>query len=230
MKALILCGGMGTRLRGVIGATQKAVALVDGKPFLALVVEQLELAGVDDLVFCTHYQSEQVEAVVDELADDTQLTVAIVREPQPMGTGGAILNALHELEYGGPLIALNADTYVDAHAYRMAVKASAPFVVVTEVPDCSRYGAIVCDASKRVTRITEKGVSGPGWISAGVYRLDAADLQRLPVQACSMENDIIPGYIQQGALAAGHYQGPFIDIGTPDSLRQIREHGVQEIR
>jgi NDP-sugar pyrophosphorylase family protein len=70
MKAMILCGGFGSRLRGVIGETQKAVAEVDGRPFLYIVVERLRTAGFDELIFCTHYQSDQVERALDELGGD----------------------------------------------------------------------------------------------------------------------------------------------------------------
>lgn len=229
MKALILCGGAGTRLRPVIGETQKAVAQIEGRPFLQYVVEQLERAGLHELVFCTHYQSEQVQEALRALPSDPRRSLRVVREPEPFGTGGAILYALHELNYRGALVALNADTYLDAAAYRMARETDAPALVVTSVADCSRFGAIVSNAEGRVERLVEKGVGGPGWISAGVYRLDGADLAGRAVRPCSMENDIIPEYIGHGHLRAIPYTGPFLDIGTPDSLRQLRELGVQEL-
>ena len=122
MKALILCGGLGTRLRSEIGASQKAVADVDGRPFLYYVVEQLAQAGIKDLVFCTHYQSGQVEQFTASLPEDSARRIANVCEPTPMGTGGALLYALAELRYDGPFIALNADTYLDASAYRAATR------------------------------------------------------------------------------------------------------------
>lgn len=229
MKALILCGGLGTRLRSVIGASQKAVADIDGRPFLALVIEQLAKAGIHDLVFCTHYQSEQVESVVENLPADPARQVAIVREPSAMGTGGAILYALSQLRYEGPFIALNADTYLDAAAYRAAAEAVPPTIVVTPIDDCERYGAMQVDENRQVQGITEKGKTGPGLISAGVYGLHTRYVTDLPVATLSMEQDIIPTLISQKLLTAQVYKGPFLDIGTPDSLKLIREHGVQKL-
>ena len=229
MKALILCGGLGTRLRSVIGASQKAVADIDGRPFLSFVIEQLAKAGLHDLVFCTHYQSEQVEEVVTNLPSDPARKVAIVREPSPMGTGGAILYALSELRYEGPFIALNADTYLDATAYRAAAEAAPPSIVVTPIDDCERYGAVQFNEDRQVQAITEKGKTGPGLISAGVYGLHTRNLFDFPVETLSMEQVIIPALIAQKLLTAQVYEGPFLDIGTPDSLKLIREHGVRKL-
>lgn len=229
MKALILCGGLGTRLRSVIGASQKAVADIDGRPFLSFVIEQLAKAGIHDLVFCTHYQSEQVESVVANLPADPAQKVAVMCEPSAMGTGGAILYALSQLQYEGPFIALNADTYLDATAYRAAAEAAPPAIVVTPMDDCQRYGAVQLDEDRQVQAVTEKGKTGPGLISAGVYSLHTRYLTDFPVETLSMEQDIIPALISQKLLTAQVYDGPFLDIGTPDSLKLIREHGVQKL-
>jgi D-glycero-alpha-D-manno-heptose 1-phosphate guanylyltransferase len=229
MKALILCGGLGTRLRSEIGASQKAVADVDGRPFLYYVIAQLAKAGLQDLVFCTHYQSGQVEQFAASLPPEPARKVAIVREPTAMGTGGALVHALAELHYDGPFIALNADTYLDASAYRAAADAAAPAIVVTAVDDCARYGSIQLDGRQRVVALVEKGKLGPGLISAGVYGLHTRSLNAFPVAALSMEKDILPSLIAQGSLSAQIYEGPFLDIGTPDSLKFIREHGVQKL-
>ncbi len=228
MKAFILCGGFGTRLRNMIGATQKAVADVAGRPFLQIVVDQIKRSGIHDLVFCTHYQSDQVEAVVRALAENSELHTTIVHEDAPLGTGGAILNALHVLAYEGRFIALNADTYLDADAYRLAAAAEPPFLLITEVDDSSRYGSIQIDDAMHVVSMREKGRVGPGLISTGVYGLNAAVLRGFPLQATSMENDVIPQLIAQGRLQAGLYRGIFLDIGTPESLMKIREEGVRE--
>ncbi len=230
MKALILCGGLGTRLRSEIGASQKAVADVDGHPFLYYVVEQLAQAGIRDLVFCAHYQSGQVEEFAASLPPHPERRVAIVCEPTAMGTGGAMTHALAELDYDGPFIALNADTYLDASAYRAAADAQAPALVVTPIDDCTRYGAVQVDDAQRVVEIAEKGKTGPGLISAGVYGLHTRQLSRFPVEPLSMEKDILPVLIAEHSLVAAVYKGPFLDIGTPDSLKFIREHGVQKLQ
>ena len=223
MKAMILCGGFGSRLRGVIGETQKAVAEVDGRPFLYIVVERLRTAGFDELIFCTHYQSDQVERALDELGGDVARKAVVLREQEPMGTGGAILNAINVLRLQGDFIALNSDTYVMDAAYRLARESVPPALIVREVEDCARFGAVRLDDSNSVLEMTEKGVTGPGFISMGIYHLHTDDLVRFPVQQCSMEKDIFPQLIENGQLRALRYSGDFVDIGTPQSLASIRE-------
>jgi NDP-sugar pyrophosphorylase family protein len=225
MKAVILCGGFGSRLRNVIGETQKAVAEVDGKPFLHIVVDRLSEAGFNELIFCTHYQSEQVEVALAEFGNDIKKRATILREEEPMGTGGAILNAMKVLEIRGEFIALNSDTYVTADAYRLAREATTPSLIVREVEDCARYGAVRLDVSGRVLEMTEKGVSGPGCISMGIYHFHTDHLTCFPITACSVEKDILPHLIQSEQLKGVRYSGDFIDIGTPESLATIREKG-----
>jgi NDP-sugar pyrophosphorylase family protein len=223
MKAIILCGGFGTRLRNVIGETQKAVAEVDGKPFLHIVIENLVSEGLREMIFCTHYQSEQVESALAALDKAVARGAVVLREREPMGTGGAILNAIDVLELSGDFIALNADTYVTAEAYQLARESKAPSLIVREVEDCFRYGAVRFDESNKVLEMSEKGVVGPGHISMGIYHFHTHDLNRFPVKPCSMEKDILPQLIESGQIKAIRYFGDFIDIGTPESLSSIRE-------
>jgi len=226
MKAIILCGGFGNRLRDVIGETQKAVAEVDGKPFLHIVVDRLRTAGFYELIFCTHYQSEQVEMALATLGEDVAQIATILREQEPLGTGGAVLNAINVLGIHGDFIVLNADTYVTAEAYRLACESTPPLLVVREINDCSRYGAVKIDTSGKVQEMTEKGVSGPGYISMGIYHFHTDHLVRFPRMACSMEKDILPQLIQNAQLKVIRYNGDFIDIGTPQSLAGIREMNI----
>ena len=222
MKAVILCGGFGTRLRDVIGDTQKAVAEVRGKPFLHVVIEQLRIAGFEHFVFCTHFQSEQVEIALKKTDSSEATEFIFVREKEPLGTGGAILNAIDEAGLCGDFIALNADTFVDAEAYRLAKDAETASLVVRHVDDCERYGAIHVTQDNKVDAIIEKGFKGSGFISMGIYRLNTGDLKDFSIQNYSMENDILPQLIQRNKLSAIFYNGPFIDIGTPQSLAEIR--------
>jgi NDP-sugar pyrophosphorylase family protein len=225
MKAFILCGGFGTRLRSVIGETQKAVAEVDGKPFLMLVIERLVAAGLDELVFCTHYLSEQIERTLQDHENAAVRSSVVLREEKPLGTGGAVLNAVHSLGCTEDFIVLNADTYVDSEAYGLASRSSSPAIVVRDVSDCMRYGAVRIEESGMVSELCEKGVSGPGCISMGIYRLNPADLPDTGIVPCSMEKDILPRLVASGRLKAIRYTGDFIDIGTPESLAMIRQKG-----
>ena len=229
MKAIILCGGFGSRLRNVIGETQKAVVEVDGKPFLHIVIDGLASTGFNELIFCTHYQSEQVEQALIKAGGVIAQKAVVLREKEPMGTGGAILSAIDTLRLHGDFIALNADTYVMPKAYQLARESVPPALIVREVEDCARYGAIRFDHSCSILEMTEKGVTGPGFISMGIYHFHTDQLTGFPISACSMEKEILPQLIERRQLKGVRYSGDFIDIGTPESLATMRKKGFNTL-
>lgn len=218
MNAYILCGGFGTRLRSVINDTQKAVVDIHGRPFLALVLAQLREAGVSRGVLCAHYRADQLAALLPALKAESGLPLQLVVEETPLGTGGAVLNALFHVPPEGRYLVLNADTFLDPGAYRLALDAEHETLVGVKVEDRLRYGSLCCSAQGEVLGFNEKGRSGPGLVSAGVYGFSASAFEGLPVSYCSMEQDLLPSLIRQHRLYVRQYSGAFVDIGTPDSL------------
>lgn len=218
MRAYVLCGGFGTRLRSVINNEQKAVVDIQGRPFLSLVLEQLREAGVTEAVLCAFYRADQLAELLPSLAADSGLSLNLVIEPQPMGTGGAILHALREAPPSERYLVLNADTFLDQQAYRLALASLRDTLVAAQVDDRSRYGSLCFDENHRLLTLEEKGLSGEGWVNAGVYAFAHDTLNEFPVTSCSMEKDILPCLSRDNRLFISEYSGPFIDIGTPDSL------------
>ncbi|WP_425915757.1 sugar phosphate nucleotidyltransferase [Pseudomonas sp. GWSMS-1] len=218
MNAYILCGGFGTRLRSVIDDTQKAVVDIHGRPFLALVLAQLREAGIRRGVLCAHYRADQLAALLPSLEAESGLSLQLVIEETPQGTGGAVLNALFHVPPEGRYLVLNADTFLDSDAYRLALDAEHEMLVGVQVEDRSRYGSLRCSAQGEVLGFEEKGKSGPGLVNAGVYGFSAGALEGLPIINCSMEQDLLPSLIRQHRLYVRQYTGFFLDIGTPDSL------------
>lgn len=218
MRAYVLCGGFGTRLQTVTQGTQKALVTVHGAPFLQVVLCQLAQAGITDVVLCAHYRADQMAAQLDALAQASGLALRLVVEAEPLGTGGALLNALIEQPAQGRYLVLNADTYLDAPAYRLAVAAAGNAVVGVKVEDRSRYGSLSVDHANGLRSIDEKGVDGPGLINAGVYAFDSVSFEGRAVQACSLERDLLPDLLARGPVEVCEYLGRFIDIGTPESF------------
>ncbi|MFV9654426.1 sugar phosphate nucleotidyltransferase [Pseudomonas sp. NY15366] len=217
MRAYVLCGGFGTRLRSVTD-TQKALVPVHGEPFLARVLRQLARAGVSEAVLCAHYRAEQVAEQLAVLAQDAGLQLMLVVEPSPMGTGGALLNALREQPPQGRYLVLNADTFVDADGYAMMVQGQGNALLGVRVGDRSRYGSLEVDAGGRLRALLEKGREGPGLINAGVYAFTYETFASAAVRACSMEQELLPELLASEAVGVIEYGGRFIDIGTPESL------------
>jgi NDP-sugar pyrophosphorylase family protein len=221
--AIILVGGEGTRLRSVVPETPKPLAPVAGRPFLEWLLRALHRQGVARVVLSTGVWAEQIEAFVDRIrsARELDLDLECVRDPQPLGTGGALRNALAEVRTDR-VLALNGDSYcafdlrdlVHRHLERRA-RAS---LVLTRVTDTARFGSVTLDAGHRITDFREKSRSaGPGLVNAGVYLLEREALEEIPSgRNLSLERDVLPGWVG-AALFGVVSEGSFIDIGTPES-------------
>ncbi len=203
--AAILVGGRGTRLRAVLPDQQKVFAPVAGKPFLYRLLDQIATAGIQRVVLCAGYKSEQVEQIG---ASYRGLTIRYSIEREPLGTAGALKNA--ELET--PVIAMNGDSFCDVDLRQLTEPNT---IVVREIADTSASGRIEFDANHIITRFSEKGQAGPGWINAGIYLLNREFLDSIPAGRCSIEREVFPAWV--GRLKAFPTRGRFLDIGTPES-------------
>lgn len=217
--AVILAGGLGSRLRSVIENQPKVLAEVSRNPFLKYLLDQLIAWHIKDVVLCTGHLGEQIEA---RFGTDYQgLRLRYSRESTPLGTAGALRLALPSIRSDIVLV-LNGDSYcaVDfAEFWRQhcARKATATLLLVNN-PDTRRFGSVQIAADRRILQFEEKKESSkPGWINAGIYLLARDLLQSIPTaKPVSLEQEIFPTWIGEdfyGHLAAG----PFLDIGTPES-------------
>jgi len=222
LEAAILAGGLGTRLRGVLDDRPKVLAPVGGRPFLDHLLEALAQAGIRRVVLCLGHMAEKVIAHVE--AHPQPLAVKWVVEPRPLGTGGALRFARPALK--GMALVINGDTWLGFDLPGLLARFNASgargALVYAEVPDCARFGRLEIDAQGFVAAFHEKDPAhaGPGPINSGVYLLGPALLDRLAAgDAVSLERDFLEK-LSPGSLLAYPAAGPFIDIGTPESLAQ----------
>jgi NDP-sugar pyrophosphorylase family protein len=225
IPAVILVGGLGTRLRSAVADRPKALAEITGRPFLAWLLEGLLAAGVRRAVLCTGYRGEMIEQAFGARYKD--LAIGYSREDSPLGTGGALRAALPRID-SPTVLALNGDSLsradLDAFAHSHFSTAAAVSLLLAQVSDTSRYGRVETDALGRVTRFTEKGgLPAPGWISAGVYLLQREVLESISAGcAVSLEREVFPAWIGRGLHAHRHCHA-FLDIGTPASYARAAE-------
>lgn len=223
--AAILAGGLGTRLRSVIGACPKPLARVGGRPFLSLLLDQLGAAGVRQAVLLTGFGADQLRAAFGK--DYAGLSLTYSPEPEPRGTGGALRLALPHLRSPN-VVLFNGDSYceLDLPDFFRAHRTSGAglTVALAHVTDCSRFGRVEQDGD-RVTAFREKEAGGgAGWINAGVYLLRRELVEEVPPgRAVSLERDLLPGWVRAGRVFGFRTGGRFLDIGTPDSYRGAEE-------
>ncbi|MCC3571004.1 MAG: nucleotidyltransferase family protein [Microcoleus sp. PH2017_40_RAT_O_B] len=218
--AVILAGGLGTRLRSVVADRPKVMAEVRGQPFLTYLLEHLAQAGFKHTVLCTGYLGEQVKATFGDTYSSLHLQYS--QEFSPLGTAGALRLAL-PLFQSEQVVAINGDSFCNANLrdfwtwYRDRKDAKGA-LLLTEVPDTKRYGRVQVDPSGQVLKFEEKGgTEGAGWINAGIYLLERRLLSTIPKScAVSLETEMFPAWIGQG-LYGYCSQGRFLDIGTPES-------------
>jgi D-glycero-alpha-D-manno-heptose 1-phosphate guanylyltransferase len=231
---MILAGGLGKRLRTVVDDRPKPLALVDGRPFLEILVESLARKGVRDFVFLTGYLSHMIEDHFNK-RNLKGLSIRFSREDKPLGTGGAVKHA--EAFATDPTLLVNGDTFFDANLDDVLAFHSEKRARVTlslfRVEDVSRYGFVTVDSLGVIQGFTEKRASseGPGLINAGLSLLSRDFIRGLPPgRPYSMEQEIFPRLAGSGDMVGFRQEGAFFDIGTPESYHDfisfVRNRGL----
>ena len=223
MKAVVLCGGLGTRLGSLTKETPKPLLEVAGKPFIAHVLNRLTRAGVDGLVLAAGFQWEKLQAYVGTIWDGVPVQYSV--ESHPLGTGGAIKAAMTNASLLEALV-FNGDTLFDIEIplfLKFAKEKDATTcIALRKVEDCSRYGRItVADNGKMIT-FGEKGYMGAGLINAGIYYLRSSTLNEITSEAFSFEADFLSLKPIDPSVYCLPFENYFIDIGIPADLQRAQ--------
>lgn len=229
MQAILLCGGMGTRLRSVVSDRPKPMADICGKPFLQYLLEMLRDKGITEVIFALGYMGEMIEEYFQD-GSAFGLKIAYSYEEEPLGTGGAIRNALPKILEEEVLV-LNADTYFPMDyqgLLRFHQENAGDFSLATRaVPDISRYGAVRRDTTGRILAWNEKLGDGgqnslSGEINGGIYVMKKSLIAEIPKGKQSLEQDCIPKWLSEGKRIFGlPFHGYFMDIGIPKDYQQF---------
>jgi D-glycero-alpha-D-manno-heptose 1-phosphate guanylyltransferase len=227
LKAIVLAGGLGTRLKHLTTDTPKPMVDIAGRPFLEYLLDSLESQGVSNVVLAVSYLNEKIIGHFGSSYRGMELNYSV--EETPLGTGGAIRQALdqHAALFDQELFVLNGDTFVDFNLEEMRVKkhqTEARFVMLTKhMDDTGRYGRIEVKG-ERVTTFQEKQSGSSGFINAGVYLFDVGLLDDFATgSAFSFEKDILEKYSSTICPVAFVTSGHFIDIGIPEDYQRAAE-------
>jgi D-glycero-alpha-D-manno-heptose 1-phosphate guanylyltransferase len=231
MKAIILAGGFGTRLKKVVTDVPKPMAPVNGRPFLEILIKRLIHFDISDIVLSVGYKQEVIR---NYFADGTSIgaSIAYSAEGLPLGTGGAIKAAMMAFPADRYLV-MNGDSFFDHDVEELLTYHQTKKAIITlalaEVADKSRYGSVEINATGVISRFAEKGAGGPGTINAGVYVIEREIMTLFPGDVCSFENDVLQKIIGK-RLFGLRQQGFFIDIGVPEDYRAFcASHNVNQI-
>lgn len=226
MQAILLAGGLGTRLRSVVSDRPKPMAIIEGKPFMEYVVHELLKYGIQDIIFAVGYKGSMVEEYFKD-GSGFGIKASYAYEEELLGTAGAIKNA-GRFVTGDQFFVLNADTFYQMDYSRLIEikerKELHMALVLRQVQDVSRYGEAVLEDAHLI-RFNEKSEENrPGTINGGIYLMDQTLLSEIPEGKVSLENDMIPRWMKQGKRLGGMIsEGYFIDIGVPEDFYKFTE-------
>lgn len=230
MKLLVLCGGMGTRLSKVLDGQPKALAPINGVPFLKIQIANWKNQGVSEFVFLLGHKSS---AILEFLGDEQcfyqtnsdHISFETVIESDLLGTGGAVANAIQEFSLDKDFLIINADTWL-SDGIEILRESMSPTIGVVQVSNPERFGTVLFDSKMSVTAFVEKSdaQTDSAWINSGISKLSPNAFADWNGKPLSLEQDVYPKLVDEGLLKATRLNAQFIDIGIPvDYLHFCKE-------
>ncbi|MBQ7135283.1 MULTISPECIES: nucleotidyltransferase family protein [Campylobacter] len=215
-EAIILCGGLGTRLRSVISDVPKPMAPIKNKPFLAFVLEYLKKQNISRVVLAVSYKYEIIQEYFGNSYLGMQILYSI--EKEPLGTGGAILEALNLINSDSCYV-LNGDTFFDVNLDRLKLDNSDICVALKPMKNFDRYGSVDIDNNSYISAFNEKKFTSNGLINGGVYLIkkNIFNSFNLP-NKFSFEEFFQENFLIFNAKATV-FDDYFIDIGIPQDYK-----------
>lgn len=228
MEAIILVGGLGTRLGRLTNNTPKPMLPIRGIPFLERFLEHLKLSGIERSILATGFKSEVIETYFPSRSSSLP-EIQISFEETPLGTGGAISKALMKVD-SKDIIVLNGDTFLNVDYSKLLnahlIKQADITVASRYVNPANRYGVITYNQNGRVITFEEKGKKSNGYINAGVYVCKVESLREIfaPFGAnpFSLEKDILTEICSVKKIYDFKCDGYFIDIGINDDYEKAQ--------
>lgn len=227
MQAVLLAGGLGTRLKSVVSDRPKPMALIEGKPFMEYVIHELSRYNIREIIFAVGYKGSMVE---DYFGDGSRFGIkaSYSYEKELLGTAGAIKQAGKQVTEDWFFV-LNADTFYQLDYTRLLEvrdKKKLDFaLVLRQVSDVSRYGRAMLFNDMLIEFNEKTSEAVPGTINGGVYLMSRKLLEDIPEGKVSLENEMIPRWKEdrQHRLGGIVNEGYFIDIGIPDDYFRFQE-------
>lgn len=229
MKAIILAGGLGTRLRSEVSDLPKVMAQVGNRPFLEHLLDNLIQNGIKSFVFSIGYLGECIENHLGTSYKNSPISYA--KETERLGTGGAILNAMQFVSEENVVI-VNGDSLVQTDLKKQfqahCEKNADVTLVLKKMFDFDRYGTVALNSEGRITNFLEKQPMSEGLINTGVYIFNVKKLEALSFpKVFSIEKDFFEEKIDELWLNGELTDGYFLDIGIPEDFKRAQfEIGV----
>ncbi|MEK6855124.1 MAG: sugar phosphate nucleotidyltransferase [Nanoarchaeota archaeon] len=230
MKAIILAGGFGTRLRPVVSDVPKPMASIAGKPFLEHQIRFLKENGIREIIIAVHHMANKIKSYFGN-GQRWGVDITYSEEEIPLGTGGAIKKAERYID--NSFLVLNGDTYSNLNLHEFIdfhkSKRSKASIAITKSSDGGNYGVISINEGKIVDFMEKKG-EGEALVNSGVYLFEPEIFSYIePEKNVSLEREIFPKLLKEKLLWGYEHEGYFIDIGRPETYFQFKQNFLDSI-
>jgi len=226
--ALILCGGLESRVRPSTFSTPKPLLPIGYQPLLEYQIQYLKQFEFDRIILAIGFLQEQIVRYLDEHRLGVRLRYSF--EKEPLDTGGALKNA--EMMLSSDFLALNGDVIfsgldIDKLIYEHKKSESLATVVLARSRTPTRFGEVELDQQNRVVSFIEKPrrqTEGEAWVNAGVYVIRPSVLSKIRKGArASLELDVFPRLMREGKISGYKHEGYWADVGTPDDYLRVQK-------
>jgi len=224
---IILAGGLGTRLAPILNGKPKCLAQINNKNFLKILLKSLWIRGIEKFILALGYGSQEV---IDEIKKPwtKNFKIKYIVEEKKLGTGGAIKNALKEVD-NDECIVLNGDTLITGNINVMKTKldtnnSELVRIGLLKVSNSSRYGGVKIDKQSFITDFIEKGLTNESLINTGLYRIHKSIFKNINSEIFSFEEFISKEVKKNKSTKGAILTGSFIDIGIPEDYKFLCEH------
>lgn len=224
-QAVLLAGGLGTRLKGVVSDVPKPMADILGRPFLEYQLDYLIDQGIERLVMAIGYKGEIISDHFKDQYKSIKISYAI--ENEPLGTGGAILNALKDID--DEVCVLNGDTLFEVDLREMYTtwnqSNSDVAMALRKIDNAARFGTVSLDQTDRIVSFNEKdGQEKEGVINGGIYMFNAGLLKNIDLPTkFSIEKDVFEKMLAEIKISGFISTNYFLDIGIPEDYRKAQD-------
>ena len=213
---LVLAGGFGTRLKKIVPNVPKPLAPISDKPFLYYFLKNWERQGVNNFTFLLHYNSHMIEDYITKEYKKNSINTNFnfIVEETPLGTAGAIKNAIKKNKINGDFLVSNADTWIE-NSLEQILKVGAPSIAVIFSHTNQRYGSVKIHENRIVSFGEKDENSQSNFINAGIYHLHSNYFENIKDGFVSLETDFFPKFLKLNLVRPIFLETKFVDIGIP---------------
>ncbi|EOI0230025.1 nucleotidyltransferase family protein [Campylobacter coli] len=219
MQAIVLAGGLGTRLKSVVQDLPKPMAPINGKPFLAFVLEYLKKQGIAEVILSVSYKYELIQEYFKDEFEGMKIRYNV--EKELLGTGGAIKDALKLVK--NEVYVVNGDTFFDIDLKKLVLNGSKICIALKQMQNFDRYGTVNVDDQGIVTSFEEKVFKKQGLINGGIYLLKKDIFDNFDLEKKFSFEKFLQENFELLKIQTQIFNDYFIDIGVPQDYKLFKK-------